>query len=225
MSTPLNNDPRLDQAAVTDESVLAAHERQLGAKTDERGHYRLLPLNLLFVFSGLIFFAGTYLNRFSGHFDPHVYNEYGKPHTGAEVVVALTPEQVVEKGKKLFNNAACNTCHQVTGLGVPGTYPPLAGSEWVRGSEERVVRIVLHGLQGKITVKGTDFSAAAMPTFGKVAGSGYNWSDDKIAAVLTYIRQEWGNTAGPITTEQVAAIHAKEGDHKPWTADELQKLP
>jgi len=225
MSTPPNQDPRVDQAAVTDESLLTAHERALGAKADERGRYRLLPLNLLFVFSGLIFFAGTYLNRFSGHFDPHVYNEHALPHTGAEVAVALTPEQVVEKGKKLFNNAACNTCHQVTGLGVPATYPPLAGSEWVNGSEERVIRIVLHGLQGKVTVKGADYSAAAMPTFGKVAGSGYNWSDDKIAAVLTYVRQEWGNTAGPITTEQVAAIHAKEGDHKPWTADELLKLP
>ena len=55
--------------------------------------------------------------------------------------------------------------------------------------------------------------------------AGYNWTDDKIAAVLTYIRQEWGNAAGPITTEQVAAIRAKEGDRKAWTADELAKLP
>jgi mono/diheme cytochrome c family protein len=74
-------------------------------------------------------------------------------------------------------------------------------------------------------VKGTTYNAAAMPAFGKVAGSGYNWSDDKIAAVLTYIRSEWGNAAGPITTEQVAAVHAKEGDRKAWSADDLQKLP
>ena len=225
MSTPPNSDPRLDQAAATDESLLAAHEKILGRKTDERGRYRLLPLNLLFVFSGLIFFAGTYLNRFSGHFDPHIYDENAKPHKGEFVVAALMPEQIVEKGKKLFNNAACNTCHQVTGLGVPGVYPPLAGSEWVQGSEERVVRIVLFGLQGKVTVKGADYSSAAMPAFGKFAGSNFNWSDDKVAAVLSYVRQEWGNTAGPITTEQVKAIHDKEGDHKPWTADELQKLP
>jgi mono/diheme cytochrome c family protein len=63
-----------------------------------------------------------------------------------------------------------------------------------------------------------------MPVFGKVAGSGYNWSDEKIAAVLTYIRQEWGNTAGPISTELVAAIRAKEGDRKEWSADELLKI-
>jgi mono/diheme cytochrome c family protein len=63
-----------------------------------------------------------------------------------------------------------------------------------------------------------------MPVFGKVAGSGYNWSDEKIAAVLTYIRQEWGNTAGPISTELVAAIRAKEGDRKEWSAEELLKI-
>jgi mono/diheme cytochrome c family protein len=65
-----------------------------------------------------------------------------------------------------------------------------------------------------------------MPIFGKgVTNSDYNWSDDKIAAVLTYVRSEWGNAAAPVTTEKVAEIHAKEGDHKPWTSDELQKFP
>ena len=221
-SSPNNSDPRLDQAAASDESLLAAHEKLLGKKPDEKAHYRLLPLNLLFVFSGLIFFAGTYLNKFSGHFDPKIYDEHALPHSGAVEVVKVDP---VVLGKKLFNNAACNTCHQVTGLGQPGVYPPLAGSEWVMGSEERVIRIVLHGLQGKVTVKGTEFNTAAMPSFGKFDASGYKWSDDKIAAVLTYVRQEWGNTAGPITPEQVTAIHSKEGDHKPWTADELTKLP
>jgi len=225
MSAPFNSDPRLDQAAVTDESLLGAHEKLLGRKPDDKAHYGLLPLALLFIFSGLIFFSGTYLNRYSGHFDPHIYDETALPHKGEVVIAPLTREQVIAKGQKLFNNAACNTCHQVTGLGVPGTYPPLAGSEWVQGSEERVIRIVLFGLQGKVTVKGTDYNAAAMPAFGKVAGSGFNWSDDKIAAVLSYVRQEWGNTAGPIATEKVTEIRAKEGDHKAWSQDELQKIP
>ncbi|MSU24763.1 MAG: cytochrome c [Opitutus sp.] len=223
MSTPSNDDPRLDQAAASDESLLAVHEKILGAQADEAGRYRLLPLNLLFAFSGLIFFGGTYLNLYSGHFDPHIYDERALPHKGGDEVVKVDP---VVFGKKLFNNATCNTCHQVNGLGLPGVFPPLVGSEWVTGSEERLIRVVLHGLQGPVTVNGVVFPGTApMPAFGKVAGSGYNWSDDKIAAVLTYIRQEWGNTAGPITTEQVAAIHSKEGDRKAWTADELSKLP
>jgi mono/diheme cytochrome c family protein len=223
MSTPPNSDPRLEQAAATDESLLAAHEKLLGKKTDDKANYRLLPLNLLFVFSGLIFFSGTYLNLYSGHFDPHIYNEHALPHSGAAEVAKVDPREL---GKKLFNNAACNTCHQATGLGVPGVYPPLAGSEWVTGSEEHVIRILLYGLQGPVTVKGTAFPGTVqMPAFGKVAGSGFNWSDDKIAAVLTYVRSEWGNNASAITAEKVAEIHAKEADRKPWTVDELSKLP
>jgi mono/diheme cytochrome c family protein len=220
MSTPSQFDPRVDQAAISDESLLAVHEKLLGKQPDEKARYRLLPLNLLFLFSGLIFFGGTYLGRYAGHFDSRVYNENVKHGgTAAETVVA----NPIEMGKKLFNNAACNACHQATGVGVPGAIPPLVASEWVTGSEERVIRIVLHGLQGPIKVAGTDFNSA-MPAFGRVAGSAYNWTDDKVAAVLTYVRQEWGNQAGPITPEKVAEIRTKEGDHKPWLPADLEKL-
>jgi mono/diheme cytochrome c family protein len=222
MSTPSPLDPRVDKSAVTDESLLAAHEKLLGKQPDEKARYRLLPLNLLFFFSGLIFFGGTYLGRYSAHFDPMVYNE-NLPRSGGAAAPA-PPADPIEVGKKLYNNAACNTCHQPNGMGVPGAFPPLVDSEWVTGSEERLIRIVLHGIVGPIKVKGTDYNSA-MPAFGRVAGSGYNWTDDKVAAVMTYIRQEWGNQAGPISTEKVAEVRAKEGDHKPWTAAELESLP
>jgi mono/diheme cytochrome c family protein len=222
MTTPSHPDSRLKPAGLSDEALLSAHEKLLGKQPDEKARYRLLPLNLLFFFSGLIFFGGTYLGRYAAHFDPLVYNE-NLPRRGGGAVAAA-PVNPVELGKKLYNNAACNTCHQPNGMGVPGAFPPLVASEWVTGSEERVIRIVLHGLVGPIKVKGADYNSA-MPAFGRVAGSGYNWTDDKVAAVLTYIRQEWGNQAPPISTEKVAEIRAKEGDHKPWTAAELEKLP
>ena len=63
-----------------------------------------------------------------------------------------------------------------------------------------------------------------MPVIGKVTGSGYNWSDDKIAAVLTYVRASFGNKAPAITAAKVAEIHAKEGDRKEWSQDELLKV-
>ena len=91
MSTPLHQDPRLDQAASTDESLLSAHDKLLGKQPDEKGRYKLPPLHLLFFFSGLIFFAGTYLNRYSGLFDPRVYNENMLPPTGETVVAKLDP--------------------------------------------------------------------------------------------------------------------------------------
>ena len=213
-------DPRLEQAGASDESLLASHEKLLGKKPEDGAHYKMLPLALLFVFSGLIFYAGTYLNHFSGHYDATVFNENAYP-AGAGPAVKVDPLVLGKKNYELV----CATCHQATGLGVAGVYPPLAGSEWVNGSEERMIRIVLHGLKGPVKVKGVDYGTAAMPVFGKVAGSGYNWSDDKIAAVLTYVRASFGNTASAITPEQVAAIHAKEGDRKEWSQEELLKLP
>jgi mono/diheme cytochrome c family protein len=221
MSEPSPIDPRLDQAGASDESILAAHEKLLGKKPDEKAHYKLLPLVLLFVFSGIIFYAGTYLNHFSGSYNSAVFDENGHPAAAGGAVAKIDP---LVLGKKNYD-LVCITCHQATGLGVAGVYPPLAGSEWVVGSEERVIRILLHGLKGPVHVKGADYGTAAMPAVGKVAGSGYNWSDEKIAAVLTYIRQEWGNKASPITPEQVAAIHAKEGDRHEWSQEELLKLP
>lgn len=221
MSEQFPVDPRLEQAGATDDSLLAAHEKELGKKPSDGGHYRLLPLALLFIFSGLIFFGGTYLNFYAGHYHSEIFNENAHPTNAAAGAAKVDP---LVLGKKNFE-AVCATCHQLTGLGVEGIYPPLAGSEWVQGSPDRVIRIVLHGLKGPVTVKDKQFSAAAMPAFGKVAGSGYNWNDDRIAAVLTYIRQEWGNKGGPITAEQVAAIHAQEGNRKEWSQDELHKLP
>jgi mono/diheme cytochrome c family protein len=220
MSTPPKNDPRLDQAAASDESLMAAHEKLLGKQPDEKARYKLLPLNLLFVFSGLIFFAGTYLNRYSGYFDPHVYNENAHPSKSEAAVPKQDPMVL---GKKQYE-AICITCHQPTGLGMPGVYPPLAGSEWVSGSDERLIAIVLYGLNGVVKVKGADYNGV-MPTVGKVANSAYNLSDEKVAAVLTYIRSQWGNAGAPISTEQVEKARAKYGDHKPTTMSELMTMP
>lgn len=222
MSTPSNKDPRLDQAVATDESVLAQHEKVLGKQPDDRGHYRLMPLAMLFIFAGFIFFGATYLGRFSGHFDSRIYNENLREFGAAKAAaVQMDP---VAMGEKLFNSAgACNTCHQVTGLGIPGAIPPLAGSDWAQGPEDRAIRIVLYGLQGPIKVSGKDFNSA-MPAFGKVAGSGYNWTDEKVAAVLTYVRQAWGNKAPAVAAAKVAEIRGQIGDHKAWSPDELLKV-
>jgi mono/diheme cytochrome c family protein len=204
---------------MSDEQLLRLHEQELESKPNDGGSYKLLPLGLLFFFSGLIFFGGTYLNRFSGHFSPGVFDERAKPHVGGIEVAKVDP---IVLGKKQYDSL-CVTCHQPTGLGLPGIYPPLAKSEWAQGSEERVIRIVLHGLTGPITVEGTTFPGAVpMPAVGP---TGAGWSDDKIAAVLTYIRQEWGNKGAPITTEKVAEIRSKEGPHAAWTAPELEKIP
>ncbi len=179
----------------------------------------MLPLIMLFVFSGLILFAATYLNRYGGHFNATVYDETQLPSKGGAAEAPINPIQL---GNRLFHQAtACVSCHQATGLGLPGAYPPLAGSEWVNGPEDRVVSIVLYGLQGQVHVKGMVFSAAAMPAFGP---SGFNWSNDQIAAVLSYVRQEWGNKSPAISADTVASIRQKDGNRGAWSEADLLKV-
>jgi mono/diheme cytochrome c family protein len=209
--------PKLEQAGASDDQIQLVHAALRREKAEPSEAFAPLPLLLLFLFSVLIFLSAIYLERFSGGFDPLVYNENFKPGMGGPVgAVQIDP---VVQGKRLFNS--CITCHQATGQGLPGTYPPLAGSEWVEGSEEVLVRIVLQGLGSPVTVKGATFNGA-MPAFGAL---GSNWRDDQIAWVLTYVRQEWGNKAPPITKETVTRIRtAAAGRMKAWTIDELKAL-
>jgi mono/diheme cytochrome c family protein len=105
---------------------------------------------------------------------------------------------------------------------VPGAFPPLAGSEWVAGSEERLIRIVLHGLQGPIKVKGNDYNNVMAPL-------GAVLKDEQIANVLSYIRSEtttgWGNNAPEVQPETVARVRSETASHSGyWTAEELLKI-
>jgi len=97
--------------------------------------------------------------------------------------------------------ARCTACHQATGAGLPGVFPPLAGSEWVTGKGEALASILLHGVTGAVTVKGAKFSGA-MPAFKD------QLKDEEIAALATYVRSQWGNQAPPVTTEVVAKARA-----------------
>ena len=104
-----------------------------------------------------------------------------------------------ENGKVLFT-AICATCHQTTGRGLDGLAPPLLDSEWVLGSPERIIRIVLHGLRGPIVVLGREHTGD-MPAFKAL-------EDEQLAAILTYVRREWGHPASPIDAAAVKATRA-----------------
>lgn len=115
--------------------------------------------------------------------------------------------------------AVCGGCHQASGAGVPGQFPPLAGSEIVLGGTEQLARIVLHGLTGPVTVKG-----AAYNTPGGMPPQGMSFSDGDIANVLTYIRNSWGNEASMVTKEMVAKVRdAEKGHAAQWTMASLEK--
>lgn len=134
----------------------------------------------------------------------------------ARVLAELqTPPKVAgaaADGAAIFT-ARCASCHQATGAGVPGVFPPLAGSEWVIGKETTLVAIVLHGVNGPLTVKGTTYNGV-MPAFGG------QLQDAELAAVLTHIRSQWGNAGPPVIGNVVAEIRKSSADRKlPFKGD------
>ena len=219
MSSPSSSDPRHERSAQSDESLVSRH-----APADTKSGSGLsLGTSLTILFAFLLCAGGIYFDRTSGDLSENIFNEDVRGGVSASPAKPKAVDMVAF-GKKQYLSA-CVTCHQATGTGVPGTYPPLAGSEWVNGTEERVIRIVLHGLTGPVTVAGNTYPGTVqMPTFGQVPNSGYNWRDDQIAAVLTYVRQEWGNKGAAVTPQKVAEIRAKVSRDKPWTAAELNEI-
>jgi mono/diheme cytochrome c family protein len=134
---------------------------------------------------------------------------------GDQRTVALLRPPVAAAGAapavdgKLVFSANCAACHQASGLGVAGVFPPLAGAEWVLGSEKVLISLLLHGVQGELEVKGNKYNGL-MPAFGRL-------TDAEIAAVLTYIRSDWGNQAAPVAAQAVAAQReATKGQTAPY---------
>jgi mono/diheme cytochrome c family protein len=158
-----------------------------------------------------IFTGGAYLGRYSGNFSGDGLDPMMGPPPAKKGGGAQGPQEQVElsprdRGKKIFA-ANCQTCHQANGEGVPGQYPPLAGSEFTNGGSRRLAMIVMKGLQGPVKVKGQMFGSAVMQPWDKTL------TDQKIADVMTYERSEWGNKASPVTAEQIAALRKELASH------------
>lgn len=134
---------------------------------------------------------------------------------------AAAPPAAVASGGEALYQQRCMSCHQTTGLGIPGTYPPLAGSEYAAAADPAVpIRIVMHGIQGPITVKGTTYNSL-MPAY----GVGVVMTDEEIASLLTYVRSSWGNTASAVTAADVAKERAATASQAgAVTADQLKPL-
>ena len=128
-----------------------------------------------------------------------------------------------QRGKTLFHGeAACFGCHSADGAGMPNLGPPLDGSEWVVGKPETLARILLHGLTGPVKVGGESYNPAAdMPGL----GMNPNITDQTIADIATYVRNEWSNKASAVNAsavkQQREANQGRSG--KAWTSEELLK--
>lgn len=178
------------------------------------------PILMWAIIGFALFWGGWYLGRYGGDFGLSTHVALDGPR-GAVKAPARAPAEsgvmnLVAAGQQVFRKN-CQACHQADGRGMPNAFPPIVGSEWVTGSEETVLHIILGGLQGPITVAGAAYSGA-MPAWRDVL------SDDEIAAVATYIRQWAPNNASGLTPEAVTRLRQASADRRgPWTATELQE--
>jgi len=179
-----------------------------------------LPVWIVILLGLLLYRSLLHLDSHGGGFNAMVY----APYSSKDYVDTLSPKSdenpLFKVGRNVYTSS-CAPCHQATGTGAPGVAPPLVGSEWVAAEKpDRLIRIVLNGVQGPITVKGQEWNLAMVPWRDSL-------SDEQVAAVLVFIRQnkEWNHNFGPVTPEQVKADRGATADKgAAWTADELTKI-
>jgi mono/diheme cytochrome c family protein len=190
-------------------------------KSEPTSTLAVVPVWLLVLMLAVVYWATVHFDRHGGWFNAKVYG----PYHSIDHVLGFQPASGPNSfnlGKAVYHKPSCVLCHQPNGQGTSGQFPPLAGSDWVLEPEPgRIIRAVLHGMQGspiKINDQSFNFSASMVAwkdTF----------SDEEIAAVVTYIRQEWGNKASEVKPERVKQVRESTKDRSiPYTPDELMKI-
>ncbi len=119
-------------------------------------------------------------------------------------------------GQAVFGRT-CVVCHQANGQGLAGAFPPLAKSPYATGAKDKLIKLVLNGLTGPVTVAGQHFNGVMPPWKGQL-------SDAEIAAVLTYVRSSFGNSADAVSATEVQQQRAATASRtSPWTVQELDR--
>ena len=206
----------LEKAAMQDGHMQDVHAQLMREKEEPQEGFSPVPIFLMFIFAALCFWGGVYLVEHSGGYRWDAYSPDFNPYADAPKPIEIS---LFDRGAKVYRNQ-CAQCHQADGNGVLGVYPPLVASVWVTGHPQVVSRILINGLNGPILVKGSSYNGN-MPAFGP---SGLALSDRDIAGVITYIRQEWGNSATEVTEATIAEysdLYA--GRSVPWLAADLKE--
>jgi mono/diheme cytochrome c family protein len=197
------------------------------APADSGAKDPVVPIWLIVVCFLLAYWGAVYFDEHGGWFDTQIYTPYVSADDLQKYQVGGTDIKVL--GKQVYDRT-CFACHQPSGMGTPGSFPPLVGSDWVNEKEPgRIIRLVLHGFRGPgLVVSGKPFETTGqMTAFGEAAPPA-GLTDEEIAAVLTFVRgnAEWHNNASPVTEEQVKAIRDKTASRKnnPFSPAEIQTV-
>jgi mono/diheme cytochrome c family protein len=188
----------------------AFREKPLPEEGMEKGPWWLYAI-IIGTFAFGFFYIGYYWGEFS--YETHVLYRVPTAEKAEAEVVELTP---MERGKQVYDRV-CTACHQSNGMGTPGAFPPLAETDYVNGSSERLIAIILHGLQGEIEVAGEIYNGN-MPAWGD------QLSDEEVASVLTYIRSSFGNDSPEISTELVTTVRDSIDRTAQWTVPDLNEV-
>ncbi len=116
-------------------------------------------------------------------------------------IASITRDIQIERGKKVFLTS-CFACHLANGEGLPGVFPPLAGSDYLKADKDRAIKVVIKGLSGPVTVNGKLYNNIMPPQ---------EYTDEQAADVLTYVMNSWGNNYGNVSATDVKRVR---GDNK-----------
>lgn len=181
--------------------------------------WALLPIGAFILAGGIYFGAnfGTGPNLKGYHASPVLPAgvEAGEGEQGSP----YEPKRWLAQGKALYSGAGgCAACHQANGEGQPGIYPPLKGSEFVIHGDKRPAVIVLHGINGPLTVDGKAYR-------GEMPAKGATLTNTEIAQIVSYIRSEWGNNASIVYDDQIAAVRQETAGQGIYDEATLRAIP
>ena len=215
-TTPQKGKESLEKAAMQDEQMQDIHAQLMREKEEPSEGFSPIPVFLVFIIMVLGFWGGIYLVLYGGDFRADAFDPNFK---GTATATVLPEISLFDRGAKVYRNQ-CAQCHQADGNGLAGVYPPLVDSDWVTGHPEVLARILINGLNGPIVVKGNTYNGN-MPAFGP---GGLNLRPKEIAGVITYVRQEWGNSASEMSVEMLEDyLELYSGRSTPWQAAELRE--
>ena len=219
-AAPNAGDTEQVSAAIPRAAVSTSRLAMADADGEPTASRAAVPVLFIALLGAMIFFADMFIVEHGGQLDAKVY----QPYKDTEEVTRLNPVDPIvaqlNKGRQVFTTV-CSGCHQNDGGGSRSVNaPPLAGSEWVQANDpSRIIRIVLHGLAGPITVKGEQWGQGVMLGFKDAM------TDEQIALALSYVRNSWGNKAPVVEVEQVKQVRDAT---KEWggsmTVEELNKV-
>jgi mono/diheme cytochrome c family protein len=190
--------------------IIEMHAAAMREMSEPKDGIHPTPVGYIIACLFFTMWGGWYIGTYAGNWTADGLAERA---AGMGVPVATAaPQDPMELGAEIYN--ACMQCHQADGKGVPGSFPPLTDSEYVKGDAKRLSAILLNGLQGELKVNGATYNSQ-MPAWKE------SYNDEEIAAVATYIRTKFGPNAGKVDKALVEGVRKEFGAKGPWFEQSL----